>query len=119
MLRALLAWRMGFERGTQTAITVGQFFAMAFMVFGIMTFNVILLLIAVFIFAAGAAEAQLIELRRAVAGLTAADVMHQAARRLDAGVPVSQALRSVGRWRAGSGGVVARQRAGRAHHGAG
>ncbi|MBI3554785.1 MAG: site-2 protease family protein [Deltaproteobacteria bacterium] len=95
ILRALLAWRFGFDRGTKAAVTVGQCFAAGFIMFSIMSMNLILMLIAIFIFAAGSAEARLVEVRKALSGLTAGDVMHQAKRRLDAGVPVSQALESL------------------------
>jgi Zn-dependent protease/CBS domain-containing protein len=75
VLRALLAIRLGHARATQVAAAVGQAFAVAFGVFGIVTGNVTLIVIAVFVFLAASGEASYAQLRAATRGALVADAM--------------------------------------------
>lgn len=56
VLRSLLAQRIGYQRATKFAVTLGHLFALGFAYFGIVHFNVILILIAVFIYVAASNE---------------------------------------------------------------
>lgn len=75
VLRALLAYRLGYARGTQIAAGVGQGVAFLFGIFGLFTGNVILLFIALFVFLGAVAEAQAVQTRHVGRGLLVADAM--------------------------------------------
>jgi Zn-dependent protease/CBS domain-containing protein len=75
VLRSLLAIRLGHARATQVAAVVGQAFAVAFGVFGIVTGNVTLIVIAVFVFLAASGEASYAQLRAVTRGALVADAM--------------------------------------------
>lgn len=59
VLRAVLALRMDRVRATEIAGTIGQFAAFAFALFGLISGNVILVLIAVFVYFAATSEARM------------------------------------------------------------
>jgi Zn-dependent protease/predicted transcriptional regulator len=80
VLRAFLSTRMDRVRATDIAATVGQTFAVLFFVVGLLSLNVILTLVAVFIFLAAAGEAQAMRQRELISGLSVADVMRKRAR---------------------------------------
>ncbi|MGB3633212.1 MAG: CBS domain-containing protein, partial [Rubrobacteraceae bacterium] len=75
VLRGLLATRLGPVRATNIASGIGQFFALAFFVFGLLSTNFILALIAVFIFFGANGEQQMVRQREMMRGLTVSDVM--------------------------------------------
>lgn len=75
VLRALLSRRFGYARGTRIAASAGQIAAAVFGLLGLISGNVILVFIALFIFLAAGAEAGVAQMRSATMGLTAADVM--------------------------------------------
>jgi len=75
VLRALLAHRLGYARGTQIAASVGQGVAFLFGLFGLFSGNAILVFIALFVYLGAAAEAQAVQTRHAGRGLIAADAM--------------------------------------------
>lgn len=56
ILRSILASRLGFHKATRIAVTFGHIFALVFVYFGIMRANLILILIAVFIYMAASNE---------------------------------------------------------------
>lgn len=74
VLRAILSKRMGLVRGTRIAARVGQLFAFAIGLFGLMNAPM-LVLIAGFIYLAAEAEASSVETRAAGQGMTAAGMM--------------------------------------------
>jgi Zn-dependent protease/CBS domain-containing protein len=74
VLRALLATRFGYVRATRLAANTGQVIAVVFGFLGLLG-NPLLVLIAVFIFLAASAEAQLVELRDLARGYLARDAM--------------------------------------------
>jgi Zn-dependent protease/CBS domain-containing protein len=80
VLRAFLSTRMDRVRATDIAATIGQAFAILFFVVGLLTFNLILTLVAVFIFLAAAGEAQAMRQRELMRGLSVADVMRKSSR---------------------------------------
>ena len=75
VLRGLLAARMGPVRATDVSSTVGQFFAIAFFLIGLLGGQIFLALIAVFIFFGASGEAQMVRQRELMRGLSVSDVM--------------------------------------------
>jgi Zn-dependent protease/CBS domain-containing protein len=75
VLRGLLASRLGPVQATDISSAVGQFFALAFFLVGILSGNFFLALIAVFIFFGANGEAQMVRQRELTRGLSVSDVM--------------------------------------------
>jgi Zn-dependent protease/CBS domain-containing protein len=75
VLRGLLATRIGPVRATDISSAVGQFFAAAFFLLGLLGGNFLLALIAVFIFFGASGEAQMVRQREQMRGLLVSDVM--------------------------------------------
>jgi stage IV sporulation protein FB len=75
VLRALLALRLGRARATRVAATLGQVMAFGFGILGLIGANPLLVLIAVFVWFAAAAESGDATLREAARGLAARDAM--------------------------------------------
>ena len=75
VLRALLATRYSFGRATELAAMVGQGFAVAFGILGIVFVNPMLIVIAVFVFLAASAEAGHAQLRDVSRGALVSDAM--------------------------------------------
>lgn len=74
VLRAILASRYGYQRGTQIAATVGQVLAFGLGLLGLMG-NPILVFIAVFVYLGAAGEAHAVQMRQASRGMLASDAM--------------------------------------------
>jgi Zn-dependent protease len=75
VLRGLLATRLGPVRATDISSAVGQFFAVAFFLVGLLNGNFLLALIAVFIFFGASGEAQMVRQQGLTRGLSVSDVM--------------------------------------------
>jgi Zn-dependent protease/CBS domain-containing protein len=75
VLRALLATRLGAVRATDVSSIVGQLFAIAFFLVGLLGGNILLALVAVFIFFGATGEAQMVRQRELTRGLRVFDVM--------------------------------------------
>jgi CBS domain-containing protein len=75
VLRGLLASRLGPVRATDISSAVGQFFAVAFFLIGLLGGNFLLALVAVFIFFGANGEAQMVRQRELTRGLAVSDVM--------------------------------------------
>jgi Zn-dependent protease len=75
VLRGLLASRLGAVRATDISSAVGQFFAVTFFLFGLLSSNFLLALVAVFIFFGANGEAQMVRQRELMRGLAVSDVM--------------------------------------------
>ncbi len=73
VLRALLAFPRPHAQATAIAARVGKGFAVLFGVYGLITGNLFLVLIAVFIYMAGGAEAAFTRTRSALSGVRASD----------------------------------------------
>ena len=94
VLRALLAYRMGFARATGVAARVGQ--AVAFMLGLLGLFgNPLLIFIALFVYLGAASEAAEAQLREASRGLTAADAMETRYEALPATASVGHAVEAL------------------------
>lgn len=75
ILRAALATRMDRVRATRAAARIGQGFAVLFGLLGLGSGNIILVLIAAFVFIAASSESGAVRIEAATRGLAAADVM--------------------------------------------
>lgn len=75
VLRALLAYRMGYAQATRIAAGVGQFLAFLLGMFGLFGGNPLLVFVALFVYLGAAGEAQAVQTREAGRGLLAADAM--------------------------------------------
>jgi Zn-dependent protease/CBS domain-containing protein len=75
VLRGALATRLGALRATEIASRVGQLFAFAFFIIGLLGGNFLLALIGVFIFFGANGEAQMVRQREQTRGLRVSDVM--------------------------------------------
>src|ERR671913_925180 len=75
ILRALLATRLGAVRATDISSSVGQLFAGAFFLLGLLSCNFLLALIAVFIYFGARGESQMVRERELTSGLLVSDVM--------------------------------------------
>jgi Zn-dependent protease len=75
ILRGLLASRLGALRATEISSIVGQVFAVAFFLIGLLSGNLLLALVAVFIFFGASGESQMVRQRELTRGLIVSDVM--------------------------------------------
>src|ERR671916_364879 len=75
VLRGLLATRLGPVRATDISSAVGQFFAAAFFLIGLLGGNLLLALVAVFIYFGATGEAQMVRQQEKTRGLRVSDVM--------------------------------------------
>ena len=75
VLRGLLATRLGAVRATDISAAIGQFFAAAFFLVGLLGGNFLLALVAVFIFFGASGEAQMVRQHEQTRGLSVSDVM--------------------------------------------
>lgn len=74
VLRALLASRIGYARGTQIAASIGQVIAFVLGLIGLLG-NPVLIFIALFVYLGAASEAHTVQLREASRSLTVGDAM--------------------------------------------
>ncbi len=75
VLRALLAHRLGYARGTQIAASVGQAVAFALGLFGLLGGHPLLAFIALFVYLGAASEAHAVQMREVARGLIVSDAM--------------------------------------------
>ncbi|MFG0259385.1 MAG: site-2 protease family protein [Phycisphaerales bacterium JB041] len=78
VLRALLAFRLDYARATRVAAMVGRVMAVGLLVWGVMAGNPVLMIIAVFVYMGGGAEAAAATQRAAMQGTLVGDVMQTA-----------------------------------------
>jgi Zn-dependent protease len=103
ILRAVLAARLGPVRATRAAAAVGRALAVVMALFGLWSGSLLLVVIALFVFAGAGAEASGERVRAALAGMTAADLLPVArgvADRISAEAPAAEVLprmREIGR----------------------
>jgi Zn-dependent protease len=75
VLRGLLTPRLGIRRATRVAVGVGKFMAVLFALYGLLSFNVLLVLIAVFVYMGASGEQTRSDLKDLLAGTLVGDVM--------------------------------------------
>jgi Zn-dependent protease/predicted transcriptional regulator len=90
VFRALLARTRPYGQATRIAARVGVIFALLFAVIGVFSFNVVLLLVALFIYGAATSESRTTALEDLLAGLTVADVMTRDPRTISATSTVAE-----------------------------
>jgi Zn-dependent protease/CBS domain-containing protein len=93
VLRAILAHRLGYARGTQIASRVGQALAFALGLAGLIGGNALLMFIALFVYLGAASEAHAVQMRQVSRGLLAADAMITRFESLGPGSVVEDAVR--------------------------
>lgn len=91
ILRSLLVKRQGPVRATRTAATVGKVMAILFAVLGLMSFNIILLLIAYFIYVGASAESRQVLIKAVLGRLHVRDLLVTWLAPVDAGASVEEA----------------------------
>lgn len=99
VLRALLAKRLSPVAATRAAVTIGQGFSFLFVVAGLFTGNLFLVLIAVFIYMAAAQEYQATLFRQTLAGFLVKDLMTPNVTVVEANNTVGQLLEQMYRER--------------------
>ena len=92
ILRALLAMTMSYVRATQVAVLVGRLMAGLLAVWGLMTGNISMLLIAFFVYVGGGAEREAVESRAVLRFFTAAQALAGSAVNLYASERLSRAV---------------------------
>ncbi|UQA62439.1 site-2 protease family protein [Polyangium aurulentum] len=75
VLRGLLTGPLGPDRATRVASTVGKVMAVGFGLYGLVTFNVILVFIAAFVYMGAAGERNRVEVRHVLEGMPVTQVM--------------------------------------------
>ena len=75
VLRALLAKRVGFLKATKTSVDIGKAFAVAMGVFGLLTLNFILILIALFLYTGAEGEYQQTKITTLLTGIKVGEIM--------------------------------------------
>jgi Zn-dependent protease len=75
VLRALLAFKLPYTRATSLATTIGRGLAIVLGVYGLVTFNFFLAVVAIFIFAAAGAEGEEVAARESLKGVRVTEVL--------------------------------------------
>ncbi|USZ70600.1 CBS domain-containing protein [Natronosalvus halobius] len=75
VLRALLARNQPYARATQQAASVGKLFAVLMALFGVLTFRVLLIAVAFFVYIAASGESRQVTMKAAFEGVTVSDIM--------------------------------------------
>lgn len=91
ILRALLVKRKGMVRATEISSRVGKVFAIVFGLWGLVTFNVLLMLIAVFVYAGADAEKRSVLMRELIGDARVRDLMSPHAASISADTTVYEA----------------------------
>lgn len=92
MFRALLAMKFGFPRATRTAAAVGQFLAFSGGMYGLVTNQFILVLIAFFVFLGAGAEVQAMETKAAGMGIRVGEMMMTRFQTIPVHAPLQRAV---------------------------
>jgi Zn-dependent protease/CBS domain-containing protein len=92
VLRALLALRLDYLRATRIAVNVGRGLAVLLGVAGLMLFQFPLVLIAVFIYAGGGYERQMVEVKRVLQGLQVSQAVTRDLRAVTPATPLAYVL---------------------------
>lgn len=91
ILRSVLATRMGVVRATQIACRVGKVFALLFGIWGFFSFNMLLLLIAFFVYVGAEGETRSVMVKAVLGRLRVQDVMKREVSSLPADISVHEA----------------------------
>jgi Zn-dependent protease len=99
VLRALLALKLPYVRATDMAAAIGRVLAVGLGVYGLMSFNFLLPIIAVFIFAAAGAESSEVRARESLKGMQVTEVLEADAPILTPDMPAHLAFERLARSR--------------------
>ncbi len=75
ILRSLLAIKLGYQKATRIAVTFGHLFALVFAYFGIVRFNIMLIAIAIFIYAAASSEEMQVDVKETLKKFKVRDIL--------------------------------------------
>ncbi|MDD5136649.1 MAG: site-2 protease family protein [Candidatus Omnitrophica bacterium] len=75
VLRSLLATKLGYQKATKIAVNFGHVFALIFAYFGIIRFNIILVIIAVFIYTAASSEEMHVDVKETLKKFRVRDIL--------------------------------------------
>lgn len=75
VLRSLLAQKMGYQKATKVAVNLGHIFALIFAYLGIVGFNIILVIIAIFIYVAASNEELQVDLKETLKKFKVKDML--------------------------------------------
>jgi len=95
MLRAVLAAKLGYQRATRFAATLGHIFAIVFAYFGIVRFNLIMIAIAIFIYMAASSEEVQVDIKETLKKFKVRDILPHDFYTLTADTVLSKALELV------------------------
>jgi stage IV sporulation protein FB len=92
VLRALLAQKLGYQRATKIAVNLGHIFALIFAYFGIIGYNIILIVIAIFIYMAASNEGLQVDLKETLKRFKVRDILSADFFTLNSDTPLSKVL---------------------------
>ena len=75
VLRSLLAQKLGYHKATKIAVNLGHIFALGFAYFGIVSFNIILIAIAIFIYIAASNEELQVDVKETLKKFRVKDIL--------------------------------------------
>jgi len=106
VLRALLAFRLPYSRATSLAATIGRGLAIVLGVYGLVTFDFFLAVVAVFIFAAAGSEGEEVTARESLKGVRITEVLAGQAPVLTPDIPAHLAFARLARSRPSAMAIV-------------
>lgn len=92
VLRALLAIKIGYRKATRIAVNFGHVFALIFAYFGIVRFNLILIIIAIFIYTAASGEELRLDIKENLKKFIVRDILPRDFITLTGGTTLSKVL---------------------------
>jgi Zn-dependent protease/CBS domain-containing protein len=95
LLRALLAVRLGYQKATRVAVTFGHLFALLFAYQGIVKLNLILILIAVFIYMAASNEEMQVNVKETLKKFKVRDILPRELFTIDADATLARVLETI------------------------
>jgi len=95
VLRALLALKMGYQKATKIAVNFGHLFAIIFAYFGIVKFNIILIIIAIFIYTAASSEEMQVDIKETLKKFRVRDILPRDFITLETGTTLAKVLETV------------------------
>ena len=95
IFRALLATRLGYQKATRIAVNFGHAFAIIFAYFGIVKFNIMLIIIAVFIYIAASGEEAHVDIKETLKKFKVRDILPRKFFTLDSSTTLAKVLELV------------------------
>jgi len=75
VLRSVLALKLGYQKATKIAVNFGHIFALIFAYFGIIRFNILLIIIAIFIYTAASGEELQVDIKETLKKFKVRDIL--------------------------------------------